>query len=74
MERIVLLEAVEYLLAHGFRSKKELGSEIGVPYRILLNCCMGKGTHNAMCIVSVRLIRYCAENRIMLGEAIRLPA
>lgn len=74
MENIVLEEAVNYLLAHCFRSKKELASEIGVSYRSLLNCCMGKGTHNAMCIVSARLIRYCVENRVMLGEAIRLPA
>lgn len=74
MESIVLEEAVNYLLAHGFRSKKELASEIGVSYRILLNCCLGKGTHNAMSIVSAKLIRYCIENRVMLGEAIRLPA
>ena len=74
MEHMVLKELVNYLLAHGFRSKKELASEIGVSYRALLNCCMGKGTHNAMCIVSARLIWYCVANQIMLGEAISLPA
>ena len=74
MERAVLIETSEYLLAHHFRNKKEMACEIGVSYRTLLNCCMGKGTHNAMCIVSARLIWYCVENRIMLGEAIRLPA
>ena len=72
MESIVLGETINYLLTHGFHSKKELASEIGVSYRTLLNCCMGKGTDRAMNTVSTKLIRYCVENRIMLGEAIRL--
>ena len=73
MERAVLIETSEYLLAHHFRNKKEMACEIGVSYRTLLNCCMGKGTHNATNIVSAKLIRYCVENWIMLGEAIRVP-
>lgn len=74
MESVVIQEVVEYLLAHYFRSKKELASEICISYRTLLNCYTGKGTQSTMSIVSARLIRYCVENRIMLGEAIRLPA
>ena len=74
MESIVLRDTVEYLLAHCFRNKKEMACEIGVSYRLLLNCCTGKGTHRAMNVVLMKMIWYCAENRIMLGEAITLPA
>ena len=73
MENIVLREMVEYLLAYCFRSKKEMACEIGVSYRALLNCCTGRGTNRAMNTVSAKLLRYCVENRIALGEAISLP-
>ena len=74
MESVVLKDTVEYLLAHCFRSKKEMANEIGVSYRTLLNCCQGKSTHRAMNTVSAKLIRYCIKKRILLGEAISLPA
>lgn len=74
MEGIVLEETVKYLLKYSFRSKKEMACKIGVSYRALLNCCAGKGTHRAINDVFAKLIRYCIKNRIMLDEAINLPA
>lgn len=74
MESLILRDTVEYLLANCFRNKKEMACKIGVSYRSLLNCCAGKGTHRAMDVVFTKTIRYCVENRIMLGEAISLPA
>lgn len=47
MESVVIQEVVEYLLAHYFRSKKELASEICISYRTLLNCYTGKGKSRA---------------------------
>lgn len=73
MEKLVFQNIVEYLLMHRFRTKKDMACEIGISYRILLNCYAGKGTHQAMNIVSAKLLRYCIVNRIALGDAISLP-
>lgn len=73
MENHIFREIVEYLLKHCFHSKKEIAHEIGVSYRVLLNCCTGKGTHRAMNTVSAKILRYCVKNRITLGDAISLP-
>lgn len=72
MEIIVFQNMVEHLLLHYFRSKKELACKTGVSYRLLLNCCIGKGTRKAMYNVSAGILRYCVENRIALGDAINL--
>lgn len=70
MELKVTQYIIQYLLGHGYASKKALAEQFGIPYRTLIRVCGKDADRRTATRVTRSLIRGCVAQRIPIENAL----